>query len=176
MSKRCEDFGALAAAGRAAFDAQPLSASRGLSLTVRPAVPSDGEPLSFFCDTVLRKDYFLRRGQLDEMLSGPHHRVWVAEIDTILVGIAITTAGTRLVNAIVHPGYRGLGIGRALVQASGATQVRAKLDMSTGDPRAFYRRLGFRATGKRNPKGNIELMQRPAARDGAPARRERRLA
>lgn len=149
---------------------------RVCDLTVRPALASDATPLSFFFDTVLRKDYFLRRGQLEAMLRGPHHRIWVAEIDTILVGIAITTSGTRLVNAVVHPGYRGLGIGRALVRASGVSEVRAKLDMSTGDPRGFYEQLGFRRTGECNEKGNIELMRSEAAKARVAARGTRRTA
>ncbi len=56
-------------------------------LTIRPAVPGDFEPLSFFFDTALRKDYFIRRGQLKDILSGPRHQVYVAEIDAILVGL-----------------------------------------------------------------------------------------
>lgn len=126
---------------------------------------------------MLRKDYFLRRGQLNEMLRGPHHRVYVAEIDGVLVGAAVMTRGTRLVNALVHPAYRGLGIGRALVQHSGATEVRAKLDMSSGDPRGFYAALGFTSTGQVNGKGNIEVMRRaPAELSGATAAPRRRAA
>ncbi|MBK9127879.1 MAG: GNAT family N-acetyltransferase [Phycisphaerales bacterium] len=141
-----------------------------VELTVRRAAPSDEAPLSFFFDTVLRRDYFVRRGQLGELLRSAYHQVWVAEIDCILVGVAITTRSTRLVNAIVHPAYRGLGIGQALVNASGASEVRAKLDMSSGDPRGFYERLGFKATGETNEKGNIELMRRAAERNGGTSR------
>lgn len=133
-----------------------------VELRVRPAQPGDLEPLRFFFDTALRKDYFIRRGQLEEILDGPHHQVFVAEIDAILVGVAITTRGTRLVNALVHPAYRGIGIGRALLAATNVTEVRVKTDMSTGDPRPFYRACGFRATGTRNRRGNIELMRRPS--------------
>jgi len=133
-------------------------------LVVRAATPGDLVPLQFFFDALLRRDYFLRRGQLKEILHGPHHRVYVAEIDAVLVGAAILTAGTRLVNVLVHPAYRGLGIGRELVNGSGASELRAKLDMSSGDPRGFYESLGFAPTGRRNGKGNIELMRRPAAR------------
>ena len=137
-----------------------VSAAGGAVLTLRPAQESDLVPLGFFFDTALRRDYFLRRGQLEDLVRGPYHQVYVAEIDNVLVGVAITTRGTRLVNALVHPGYRGLGIGRALVEASGATQVRAKLDMSTGDPRGFYFAMGFESTGRRNGKGNIELLEK----------------
>ncbi|MEW6199203.1 MAG: GNAT family N-acetyltransferase [Planctomycetota bacterium] len=143
------------------------------TLEVRPAEAGDAVPLGFFFDTVLRKDYFLRRGQLDEMLRGPHHQVYVAEIDGVLVGAAVTTRGTRLVNALVHPAYRGLGIGRALVQHSGATEVRAKLDMSSGDPRGFYAALGFAPTGQASGKGNIEVLRQTAAAERATLTRGR---
>jgi len=132
---------------------------KSVALTLRPAGPRDAQPLSFFFDTVLRRDYFLRRGQLTDMLRSPYHQVYVAEIDRVLVGVAITTRGTRLVNALVHPAYRGLGIGRALVGYSGATEVRAKRDLSSGDPRGFYAALGFESTGQTNGKGNIEVMR-----------------
>ncbi len=130
------------------------------TLTVRPALAGDYVPLSFFFDTALRKDYFLRRGQLAEMLRSPYHQVYVAEIDAVLVGAAVTTRGTRLVNVLVHPAYRGLGIGRALVQYSGATEVRAKCDMSSGDLRAFYAALGFESLGRSHGKGHIEVMRK----------------
>lgn len=131
-----------------------------VALEVRRAQPSDETPLQFFFDTALRNDYFVRRGQLAEILRATRHEVYVAELDAVLVGVAITTRGTRLINVLVHPAYRGLGIGRALVEQTGVSEVRAKLDMSTGDPRGFYRALGFKPTGQRNAKGNTELMRR----------------
>jgi GNAT superfamily N-acetyltransferase len=145
------------------------TAQRPARLTVRRARPSDLVPLGFFFDALLRRDYFLRRGQLQAMLASEHHEVYVAELDTILVGAAITTRGTQLVNTLVHPAYRRLGIGRALVEQSGAESVRAKLDMSAGDPRQFYEALGFEATGRRNGKGNIELLELRADRAKSPS-------
>lgn len=144
----------------AATQLPDAAAAGGVALRLRAAGVEDGLALGFFFDTALRNDYFLRRGQLDEMLRGPHHQVYVAEIEHVLVGVAVTTRGTRLVNVLVHPAYRGLGIGRALVGYSGAREVRAKVDQSTGDPRPFYAGLDFEATGERNIKGNIELMRR----------------
>ncbi len=139
-------------------------AARPATLTVRPAGQGDLVPLNFFFDTVLRRDYFIRRGQLEDLVGGQYHQVYVAEIDAVLVGVAITTRGSRLVNTLVHPAYRGLGIGKELVGRCGATEVRAKLDMSTGDPRGFYRRLGFVPTGARNDKGNIEVLRLPSSK------------
>lgn len=129
-------------------------------LSIRRATACDLEPLSFFFDTVLRRDYFLRRGQLADILGSARHRVFVVEIDRVLVGIAIVTRGRRLINVLVHPSYRGLGIGSLLVDRSGAVEVRAKIDMSTGDPRGFYRRLGFETNPEHEPAGNIESMRK----------------
>lgn len=143
-----------AASGRA------VSREISAELHVRAAEKCDLSALQFFFDAILRRDYFIRRGQLRELVEGRYHRVWVAEIDAVLVGVAVTTCGTRLVNALVHPAYRGLGIGRALVEASGATEVRAKLDMSSGDPRGFYEAMDFQQTAERNSKGNIEVMRK----------------
>jgi GNAT superfamily N-acetyltransferase len=132
-------------------------------LHLRPAGARDAAPLGFFFDTCLRKDYFLRRGQLEDLLRSIYHRVYIAEIDRVLVGVAIVTRGTRLVNALVHPAYRGLGIGRALVCGSGVEEVRVKLDMSTGDPRGFYRALGFGAAERVPGKDHIAIMRRTTA-------------
>lgn len=151
--------------------AEPLHGAAA-ALRVRAAKPEDAGPLQFFFDAMLRRDYFLRRGQLREILNDAYHRVFLAELDGVLVGAAITTRGTRLINALVHPAYRGLGVGRALVQASGVNEVRAKLDMSSGDPRPFYERLGFACTGERNEKGNIVVMRRESREEGTQARRE----
>lgn len=139
------------------------SQSTSLPLHIRPALRGDIVPLQFFLDAFLRKDVFIRRGQLEALITGPYHRVWIAELGHVLVGVAITTHGTRLINALIHPAYRRLNIGRALIHASGATEVRAKLDMSAGDPRPFYEAIGFVRTGEQNEKGNIEIMRRPPA-------------
>lgn len=144
-----------------ALEGAPAAAAE---VTLRPAGPGDLTPLGFFFDSALRRDYFVRRGQLAEILSGDRHRVFVAEIAGVLVGVAVLSCGARLINVLVHPAYRGLNIGRQLVEFSGAKEVRAKLDMSTGDPRRFYRTLGFAECGQRNAKGNITLMKRSRAR------------
>lgn len=154
MSVRTSTNGKRKRAGR-----NGTRAGQIVALNVRPVGQRDLVPLSFFFDTALRKDYFMRRGQLRDVLSDKYHQVYIAEIDSILVGVAITTRGSRLVNALVHPAYRGLGVGRELIRKCGATEVRAKIDVSSGDPRNFYKSLGFVPTGEFNEKGNIEVMR-----------------
>lgn len=157
-----------AATARATAGRATDGRANGLRLTLREAVPSDLVPLTFFCDAMLRRDYFIRRGQLAEMIRSDRHKVLVAEVDIVLVGMAILTRGSRLVNVLVHPAYRGLGIGRALVETSGATEVRVKRDMSTGDPTPFYRSLGFQALAPSSGDDRVVLMtKRVAERPGS---------
>ncbi|MBK8913591.1 MAG: GNAT family N-acetyltransferase [Phycisphaerales bacterium] len=137
-------------------------------LQIRPALPGDHVPLQFFFDTTLRRDYFMRRGQLRDMLRGGRHRVWVAELAGVLVGVAITTARARLVNLLVHPACRGIGLARALVRAASPVDARVKTDGSAGDPRGFFRSLGFVSAGATPHKPHIELMvAAPSARTAA---------
>lgn len=153
--------------GPAVFDASTRAQLRA-ALTVRPALRGDLVPLQFFFDALLRRDYFLRRGQLAEMIRGRRHRVLVAEIHGILVGVAILTRRACLVNVLVHPAYRGLNIGRALVELTDAVEVRAKINMSTGDPRGFYEAIGFVPVG-RPERGTIQRMVRADPASAAPA-------
>ncbi len=136
-------------------------ALRPAALILRRAGATDLKPLEFFFDTLLRNDYFLRRGQLAEMLDDGYHEVYVAEIDAVLVGAAITTGGARLVNVLIHPAYRGIGLGSALLNFSRAWEVRVKTDVSAGDPRGFYRRAGFRSVARDAARPHIEIMRLP---------------
>lgn len=160
--KRCERENGCAPDVAAGLQELASDGEPSVRLSVRPAVAADAAPLGFFFDTFLRRDYFLRRGQLEEMLRSPRHQVFVAAIDDVLVGAAVLTRGSRLVNALVHPAYRGLGIGRALIEASGAREARVKRDMSTGDPRGFYAALGFEPVEAGTGAGSGELLRRPA--------------
>ncbi len=165
MSARAERHGV----SQAARD-DGASARRPVALTLRRAHLGDLRALQFFFDAFMRKDYFLRSGQLREILRGRYHQVYIAEIDCVLVGIAITTRGSRLINALVHPAYRGLGIGRTLIEASGAREARVKTNMSSGNPSWFYHRLGFRVVNEgcgetgRLAKPHILTMRRPEQR------------
>lgn len=127
---------------------------------IRRAGPGDFDALRFFCDCILRRDYFIRAGQLEEILSGDRHEAWLVGEGIALVAFAILSRGSRLVNVLVHPSWRGMGLGEALVNASGATSVRVKLDMRSGDPEGFYRRIGFGHVIGRNAKGNIVVREK----------------
>lgn len=130
-----------------------------MSYTIRDAVGQDFAMISTFLDKHLRRDYFITREQLQHVLGRRYHELVLAMDWDRLVGIAIMTKAARtLVNLLVDPEYRCRGIGDALLATLQVERVRAKLDVSDGDPRDFYRARGFRSSGRFNSKGNIEIM------------------
>ncbi len=59
-------------------------------LVLRKAMPSDLAALEFFFDTAAAADYFVRAGNSRICSKSERHEVYVAEIDLVLVGVAIT--------------------------------------------------------------------------------------
>jgi len=116
--------------------------------------------LGFWIDTHLRRDYFLPRRQLRELLSRPNSDTWVIVVGSEVVGLAVVWGELRLHNLFLDAGWRGKGIGTVIVRALGIEEVRAKRDMSTGDPKPFYQAIGFKTQEIQGKNGTIEVMTR----------------
>jgi GNAT superfamily N-acetyltransferase len=81
------------------------------------------------------------------------HHVWVAEIRTALVGglVMMAEAGfMRLANVAVHPGYKGLGLGLALIAlaetesaAQGYHEMRLTTHVDMPENVRLYAHLGW---------------------------------
>lgn len=121
--------------------------------------------LSFWIDTHLRRDYFMPRRQLRELLARPNSDTWVIVIGGEVVGLAVVWGNLRLHNLLLDAAWRGRGLGGVVVEALGVGEVRAKTNMSTGDPRGFYEKLGFKETGIAGKTGTIRVMTRDDAGD-----------
>ncbi len=70
----------------------------------------------------------------------------------------VTTKRRQLINLLVAACERNRGFGSALLRVSRAELIRAKIDVSAGDPTDFYCSRGYFRTGEFNKKGNIELL------------------
>lgn len=139
---------------------------------IREGDLGDGEAFCAFLDAELRRDYFIPRRQQAEILEGRYHIVWLALEEGHILGMAIVSkAKMTLCNLLVAAAARNRGIGDALLRKSAVSRVRAKLDVSAGDPRDFYRKRGFIGTGEFNPKGNVELLLAVAKPPGRHGRR-----
>lgn len=144
----------------------------------RPAVREDAEACAALCRSALEElqaqrggalftrresglvaKALLRPGGLDGLLAGPRRRVLVGTIEGTVVGLAVAhlddvgeSALGMVDGCYVEPGARGVGVGRALVEALMAwfSSVSCRgVDVTAlpGDRRTknFFEAAGFKA-------------------------------
>lgn len=130
-----------------------------MGYAIRNAVADDFADVQAFLDDHLRRDYFIPGRQLREILTGRYHEMILAIDDARVIGLAIMTKAQRtLVNLLVAPCERNRGIGDALLSRLRVERVRAKLNVSAGDPSDYYAKRGFRRSSERTGKKHILIM------------------
>lgn len=130
------------------------------NLIYRKATQDDLPKIMAFVDVFLRKDWLVRRTYLLTNLE--KYDIWLVFDNDKLVAWAIAGGKKRtLWNLLVHPKYRGLKIGLSLVERLKPEIIRSKLDQSTGDPTAFYEKIGYRLIAeKQGRKKNINILEK----------------
>lgn len=138
----------------------PGRGERPGAVAVRPAVPGDAEALARLNRDDLGYDHPVpdTARQLELALASGREAVLVAELDGAVVGYVHAEEyrvlyAPLLVNVLgiaVDGGVRGLGVGRALMDAveawatrRGAAAVRLVSGESRAGAHAFYERLGY---------------------------------
>jgi GNAT superfamily N-acetyltransferase len=130
-----------------------------MSYAIRIAVADDFADVRAFLDEHLRRDYFIRSRQLREILDGRYHETLLVIENDRVIGVAIMTRRLRtLVNLLVAPCERKRGIADALLSRLRVERVRAKMNVSDGDPTGYYRKRGYRDSPERTGKRHIKIM------------------
>lgn len=137
-----------------------------LRITIEQCGPEDLEPMLDRLETLLHEDYFFRRKHFNAILVRENAQVWAIRVDEDFAAIAITYNGSTLQNLYVHPEHRRQGIGAAVLAYLNPTLVRAKANMSQGNPVPFYELLGYRTVGADAKKPHIVLMSKPTNEAG----------
>lgn len=143
----------------------------GPTLRLRRCGPGDEAPLITFCDIHMRKDWFCRAGQWKGLLEQPYTQVYAVLFDDMMIGIVAIYRETTLNNLYIASEFRGRGVGKAILDALRPTYVRAKTNMSSGDPTEFYRNNGFTVDQADPDRPHIKVMK--LERDAARAKRKR---
>ena len=129
-----------------------------MGYAIRNAVDDDYDALESFLDEFLRRDYFIPRRQLREILTGRYHEALLAVDDDRILGVAIMTRSLRtLVNLLVRPCERKRGIGDALLSRLRVERIRVKMNVSDGDPTGYYLKRGYRMSSERTGKRHIRI-------------------
>ena len=130
-----------------------------MSYVIRNAVADDFADVRSFLDLHLRRDFFIPSKQLGDILGGRYHQCILATDSERIVGIAIMTRAQRtLVNLLVDPCERKRGIGDALLSRLRVERVRAKMNVSDGDPSTYYEKRGYRTSPEATGKKHIKIM------------------
>lgn len=127
---------------------------------------SDCLAVEHFADAVLRDDFFFRKGHWLSLLSDSRVKLLVARLQppgsnewSEILGVVVLYADSVLHNIFLARWCRGLGLGSAIIEAVAPSVIRAKIDMSTGDPTGFYNRLGFtHEASKEGKRGQIRVL------------------
>lgn len=131
-----------------------------VSLTIERCGPEDLEPMLDRLETLLHEDYFFRRKHFAAILARPQAAVYAIRVEGDFAAIAIVYEGSTLQNLYVHPEHRRLGVGTAVLRYLNPQVVRAKSNMSQGDPTGFYAQNGYKSTGVDPTKPHITLMNK----------------
>jgi len=61
----------------------------------------------------------------------------------VLVGWCVKNHNNVLIHLLIAATHRGRGIGRKLIDLSNPELIRSKMDQQTGNPAAFYEKVGY---------------------------------
>lgn len=119
-----------------------------------------------FADSVLRDDFFFRKGHWLSLVADSRVQLFCVRLrpgDQLewseIVGVVVLYADSTLHNLFLAPHWRSLGIGTAIIGAVAPSTIRAKIDMSTGDPSGFYARLGYtHEEARKGKRGQIRVL------------------
>jgi GNAT superfamily N-acetyltransferase len=137
-----------------------------LRITIEQCGPEDLEPMLDRLETLLHEDYFFRRKHFAAILARPNAAVYAIRVDFDFAAIAIVYNGSTLQNLYVHPEHRRQGVGEAVLSLLNPDVVRAKGNMSQGNPVPFYEKQGYRTVGADATKPHILLMSKPSNEAG----------
>jgi len=140
-----------------------------LAITVERCGPEDLEPMLDRLETLLHEDYFFRRKHFAAILARPQAAVYAIRVDDDFSAIAIVYDGSILQNLYVHPEHRRLGVGQAVLKHLNPSVIRAKGNMSQGNPVPFYEAQGYHAVAPAPGKPHILLMEKNTPATPTPA-------
>lgn len=112
------------------------------------------------CDTALRGDAYIPRGQMAGILKRHTSDFWLILLEQSPAGFAITYKSSVLHNMYLAPWARSAGIGGRVLDALAPKMVRSKSNMRAGDPQGFYERHGYTQVGQDESRPWIKFLAR----------------
>ena len=140
-------------------------------ITYRPARFSDIPSITEFVDDChTAGDFFVTPSRHFKYLK--YYSVLLAFDNNTIIGWAVKQKNGTLIHLLIHPGFRGQGIGGTMLRILNPPKVRSKSDQSTGNPIGFYLKQGYIITQLSQGKNaNIDILKKAeSSTDSARAR------
>ena len=135
-----------------------LEQTRGEVRLVRAEI-DDETLLCDLCDSGLRADAYIPRGQMRAILLRSSSTVYLITYDDELCGFAIMYTGRTLHNMFIVDWARHRGVGKIALKLLNPEVIRSKSNMKAGDPRTFYERNGYGLQSLDTAKPHIEILE-----------------
>ncbi len=100
-------------------------------------------------------DCFIAPSQHKKYIT--RYKTWICLDGKQIVAWAVVEPSNTMIHLLIAGNYRGLGIGTRLVNILSPRYVRSKIDQSTGNPIAFYTRLGYRKVSQVQSRSRLDI-------------------
>ena len=145
------------------------------SIQIRKAKGRDLKSIIKFVDYWLRNgaksqgvpggsnDYFIPRNRLKDYLR--KYTTYLALKDGDIIGWLVVNKNETLLHLLIAGNYRNSGIGTTMLHISRPEWIRSKTDQSTGNPKRFYQKCGYKRVHRSllGTNHNIQMFKRDAA-------------
>jgi len=138
-----------------------------LPVLIRKAVLRDLHKVCHFTDFWLsgRGKRIGVPGAVDDVFISPSQHIkyiqkyhtFLATSDCSLLGWAVIQKDGSLIHLLVAGNFRGLGIGRKIIETLRPKLVRSKSNQSSGDPAKFYEKLGYVKTDTVKSRSRLDI-------------------
>lgn len=143
-----------------------------LNYKIRNATLADLSSIVTFVDYWLRNgakskgvvggvnDYFIPRGRHHDYLTKYH--VFLAIHRNEIIGWLVINQSKTLLHLLIAADCRGHYVGSSMIRFATPEVIRSKTDQSTGNPKKFYQKCGYKRihVSKQGRNHNIQLFKR----------------
>lgn len=100
----------------------------------------------------------------DYFISPAQHKRYITKYQTHLITLkkeiiawSVIQADGSMIHLLVSGYYRGFGLGTQLIKELTPRKIHSKIDQSSGDPAAFYEKLGYIKTTTVKSHSRIDI-------------------
>lgn len=100
-------------------------------------------------------DYFISPSQHEKYIQ--KYQTFMMFHYTVLIGWAVIQTDGSLIHFLINGYYRDSGFGREFLEHLDPPKIHSKSNQSSGNPAAFYEKLGYKLTESVKSKSRLDI-------------------